>query len=754
MPAPIRRPAAATSVVTRTNEAPDTLKPYVQHGVYLDYGDNSAEAVGTCPFCSRERKFSVKVETGQWRCLAGCGKHNGGGGLLDFLQQLWDVSEKATTLDQYKTLAADRGLEYPDTLVHWGVVASVINGHWLVPAWGVDYHGKLRMQQLYIYAKAGGRKVLMATSTLKHGLFGLTHYDDTKSDVHVCEGPWDGMRYWEVLRSTKVGTDGEYVHTSSVEHCLLNTVNVVAVPGCQSFLDVWARWFRDKSATFLYDNDHPRTHATTGAELPPPALLGVKHAVAVVHKIAEDVKYLAWGPDGYDLQLANGYDLRDLLSKEPMKGLLQVMTKIRVVPQDWMAADSVNAASGKLVCKNCTTYSLLSNAWRKAMKWTDGLDHALTCMLATIASTNTVGDQLWMKIMGPASCGKSTLCEALSVDTEHVISKSTIRGFHSGYRESSDEMEDNSLINQLRGKTLVTKDGDTLLQTPNLGQVLSEARDLYDRTSRTSYRTKASKDYEGVSWTWLLAGTSSLRSIDSSELGERFLDCVIMDRIDPQLEDDILLRVANKSASSVDIEVNETVRSQHSPELAEAMELTGGYAKWLRNNTSKMLPAIEFSDHAKHQCIQIGKLVAYMRARPSTRQKEKAERELAARLVSQHVRLAKCLALVLNRKAVDEPVMSRVRRVGLDTCRGTVLEITKALYEAGDAGKELNSLMLFVNCGDAELRVLMRFLREIGVVQNFITRNRRAYRLTPVVKELYRSVARPAVNVATNGHSQ
>src|SRR5690606_35550052 len=136
--------------------------------------------------------------------------------------------------------------------------------------------------------------------------------------------------------------------------------------------------------------------------------------------------------------------------------------------------------------------------------------------------------------------------EAISVNQDYVVAKSTIRGFHSGFKTDGNGEEDNSLIDQIRDKTLVTKDGDTLLQSPNLGQILSEARDLYDSTSRTHYRNKMSRDYAGVRMTWLLCGTSSLREIDQSELGERFLDCVLMDDIDDELEDAILWRVANR----------------------------------------------------------------------------------------------------------------------------------------------------------------------------------------------------------------
>ena len=256
-----------------------------------------------------------------------------------------------------------------------------------------------------------------------------------------------------------------------------------------------------------------------------------------------------------------------------------LLARLHPVPLAWLtrkANGQTASDGGALLTLPCTHYRDMIGSWRKALKWTDGLDHALSVMLASITSTKSIGDQLWIKVIGPAACGKSTLCEALSVSQEYVFAKSTIRGFHSGYvGENNKAGQDHSLIPLIRDKTLVTKDGDTLLQSPNLNQILSEARDLYDGTSRTHYRNATSRDYSGIRMTWILCGTSSLRAIDSSELGERFLDCVIMDTIDNQMEDEILWRVVNRAQRNVCIESDGEAASQYARELALAMQLTG-----------------------------------------------------------------------------------------------------------------------------------------------------------------------------------
>lgn len=430
----------------------------------------------------------------------------------------------------------------------------------------------------------------------------------------------------------------------------------------------------------------------------------------------------------------------------------ELVARLTTVPDAWLrggARSSRNGVANKgggLVPTLCNNYKQLVTAWRKAMRWTPGLDHALSVMLASITSTRAVGDQLWVKIIGPASCGKSTLCEAVSVNHKYVLAKSTIRGFHSGFSIDGGK-EDCSLVSQLYGKTLVTKDGDTLLQAPNLGQILSEARDIYDGTSRTHYRNATSRDYCGLKMTWILCGTSSLRSIDSSELGERFLDCVIMEHIDVDMEEEIAWRVANKADRNLSIEANGKPETHYEPELAVAMQLTGGYIDYLRENVFDLMPSIEHTEESKRMCMKLGLFIAYMRARPSIRQEETAERELAARLVSQLIRLSKCLAVVTNRDSVDAEIMDRTIRVALDTARGQTLEIVKYLHEAAEQGLEPKTVAGLTSRSVPKTLDLLRFLKQLGVVEPFSTKRngvtgRVRWRLSDMMATLYEEVVK------------
>jgi hypothetical protein len=607
----------------------------------------------------------------------------------------------------------------------------------------------MKLSGLYRYLQTSKKRLLLPTPTLKHSLFAPGKYDPKKPIVYICEGPWDGMALWEALGAAKPGDNDELVVTASKKASLRNTANVIAVPGVTNFAEYWLPLFEGKTVVLMYDNDHDLKNPKSNAMIPAAGFAAMKRVAGILAASAYTpaaIRYLQWGENGWNPDLPAGLDVRDYLAQGSgvagrVKQLDSLLGLVVDAPDEWQ--ESTQGASkskgGGMELLDCRAYSALSTSWRKALRWTDGLDCALSVMLASITSTKAVGDQLWVKIIGPASCGKSTLCEAVSTNRKYVLAKSTIRGFHSGF---GDGQEDNSLVSQLYDKTLVTKDGDTLLQSPNLGQILAEARDLYDCTSRTHYRNKTSRDYSGVRMTWLLCGTSSLRSIDSSELGERFLDCVIMDGIDEDLEDEVLLRVAHRADRNLSIEANGKPESQQEPDLTLAMQLTGGYVNYLRENASKLLAKVTLPDWAKQKCIRLGKFVACMRARPSKAQEETEEREFAARLVSQHIRLAKCLAVVLNRKEVDEEVMRRTRKVALDTARGMTLQIAERLLQA-EAGMEVRGVALLTGQSDDKVRSLLRFMRKLGIVQQIPDTAHRKWQLTKRLHRLVKEVVDP-----------
>lgn len=394
---------------------------------------------------------------------------------------------------------------------------------------------------------------------------------------------------------------------------------------------------------------------------------------------------------------------------------------------------------------HCDNYKELVKVWRKAMKWSEGLDVVLSCMLSSAISTMTMGDQLWFFVVAPPSSGKTTLCEALTVSNRYVRSLSTFRGFHSGMR--GEDGENLSLIEEVNGKTFIIKDGDTLLQLPDRNRVLSEFRDIYDGSSRSHYRNGAGQDWNGIRMTCIIAGTNSLREIDQSELGARFLTVVMMEEIEDEFEDDVLWRIANRANLNMSLEVGGDPDTHQDKYMTDAMQMTAGYLEYLRINASKLLHSVEFDEEDMYQVTRMAKFVAIMRARPSKIQAEDVSREFAGRLVSQHVRLAKHMAVVLNRKKVDTEVLRRVRKVAMDTSRGITLKIADHLYKNhSEGGCTMKNIEISLKAQPSLVRTMVKFLEQLNVIErNYekiggVKSKQNMFRLTNRMKKLYEEV--------------
>lgn len=1000
-------------------ETPKNLRPYLFWGCDLDWADGE-NAKGECPFCGKP-KFSVEVATGKYRCwVCGTGNDKGGGNAITFLRKIYeglDAGEGALT-----PFAEDRQLLSWRTLAAWGCVVDRA-GRLCVPAFATDG----RLTNLYRWEHGPNGKMLLKStrsdeSWVKAGLFGVPLFDKRSRRVFVCEGPWDAMALWEALRTTRI-VDGRASLTSSVEASVGAACSVVGVPGAGAFQERWADLLDGRDVALMFDSDPPRT--VNGRAMDGAGFAGTKRTAAMLARTEgrpSSLAWLAWGDGGHDPDLAPGYDVRDALKDgegaDRCRMLAELLDRVKPIPADWNPGRRKPSRNGEvgLECLPCSDLKTLLMSWKKALKWTPGLEKGLICMLATSTSTMSLGDQLWMRMLGPPSCiastsivkfvvrrksdgrlvnkkggtiatlwkrfhnqpgdsrwktdveyfvqsvnddgvvvrnkienvivkgvqtvyrlttasgkrvettadhefmvkggyrrldelskgdtvyvnpgvvrkkgrakyprrpeitvkyhpsgrekviqgrfryfrlkvyqavyeavqngmtyteyvrylntapvtdinrlwtipagmhvhhkdenpannayenlqlidasshglehldnaikqvaieveedrvvsitkvgkkvvydivvanpyrnfvadgvvlhncGKSTLAEALAVNRHYVLALSTLRGLHSGYDDGSGE--NYSPLAKMKDKCVIVKDGDTMMKSPNLEQLLSELRDVYDRVSRSSYRNKMSKNWDGLNISKILCGTGSLRALDTSELGERYLTCVIAKNIDPELERTILRRKLHQAARGMALESDGTPESQHTPELLEAYQLTGGYVAWLRQNARELLSTVSVPEAAYQRLEHLALFVAHLRARPSVKQAELVEREMAPRLGSQLIRLAMCAAVVMNRPSVDEDVMAIVSEVARDTAEGRTAEIVRALRREGDEGASSGFVAAMTgHPEDAEKR-LLRFLRQIGVAEPFKPEGKTTtrWRLTPTMVELWDEV--------------
>jgi len=272
--------------------APPGLAVYSAYGVQF-INQTGDEMRAECPVCQRE-KFYIHVENGLCNCKHGCDLRNP----IDFIRWLWDASCLATGMKDYLPLCNHRSIENPETLEQWGLCKSVLTGEWLVPAYTLEW----KLQQLYRYVQNRKRTLLLPMSGLRHGLFGLGPlYKPAATAHYVCEGLWDGLRFWELMKK----------HRKK----LFSTSNVYAVPSCSVFRREWCALFARGTVNLLYDNDLPKDKS------PPAAWEGLKRVAALLKNSPDPpkkIQYLSWNGNtldcNYSPELKDGYDLSDLLA--------------------------------------------------------------------------------------------------------------------------------------------------------------------------------------------------------------------------------------------------------------------------------------------------------------------------------------------------------------------------------------------------------------------------------------------------------
>lgn len=152
---------------------------------------------------------------------------------------------------------------------------------------------------------------------------------------------------------------------------------------------------------------------------------------------------------------------------------------------------------------------------------------AVDVVLATLIANESEGDPLWMVLVSPPSNGKTELLTAAShAPNTHALSTLTKRTLISGQKADESDDREPSLLERLKGKTLILKDFTTILtlHRDDRSEILGVLREVYDGRVSKSFGTGKTYIWEGKMG--LLAGCTP--TIDRhwavlSSLGERFL---------------------------------------------------------------------------------------------------------------------------------------------------------------------------------------------------------------------------------------
>lgn len=414
---------------------------------------------------------------------------------------------------------------------------------------------------------------------------------------------------------------------------------------------------------------------------------------------------------------------------------------IRQIPELWiLEAHQEKDRKSRVTIEECKSWDDLLNVWNEALVMTKELEGALACSLAVVLSTRMPEDQLWMKLVSVASSGKTTIAEALSTNRDFVYPKDSLTKFYSGTRLKPGQ-KDPSIIPKINGKTLIIKDGDPLLKAADRDAILAQARGLYDTSGRVHYNTHIDRNYENIRFSWILCGTPALRAIDNSELGERFLDYVITEKIKFQLEDKICDMVIARLFKYRGVEVNGTAEGQKTKEMLRAMALTGGYVRYLRTHMSKILNGVHPTNEQGQQCKRYARFVSFMRTRMDKgKDPEDVYREMPARLSTQHTKLALCLAGVMEEDTLSPKVMRIVKKVAMDTSRGRNLEIVQYINKQGNDGAREEAVKLTINQTIDRTQGYLRHLERNDILARYNNGYETRWRLKPSFRTLYKEV--------------
>ena len=419
--------------------------------------------------------------------------------------------------------------------------------------------------------------------------------------------------------------------------------------------------------------------------------------------------------------------------------LAQLLTKVEDVPQDWFTPTSLAAGInsyhhvGSVEALSCSSFAVCEDAWREAMRWRRDMADALAVLLAVCASTRQSGNQLFLDLIGSPGSAKTTLCRGLLV-SGHCVHLENVTKLMSGFKKPGDGEKDCSFIARSNNKTWVTCEFDTLANSPQYRDLMGKVRRIFDgETSATYGNSDEDRIYTAMRTPWIRAGTPRMMDHDQSQLGDRFIRYILSDpdeiekreiaRRALQLERIAILEISNCSAGSIT-----------DPKTRFAHAITGGYVDWLRAHVEEELGKVDIPEAVEDYCIDLAELSSDLRARPqqhSRRQDEVVEshdyKELPTRLARQNIRLASCLAVVLNKRTVDSDILRIIRKVALDTAAGHSINIVQWLCspnpKAGDrlyqecGGLMLGILETWTGMPVERLQKYLKFLRKIDVLE-------------------------------------
>jgi hypothetical protein len=571
-----------------------------------------------CPFCEKQSHFFYNGETFLWDCKV-CMKS---GNPVQFLRNLYEMYDNVTRTAQFISNLRDLPLS---CVQEAGLKYNDLNGSYLIPTFKNSklnnlYKVALVRKQDKTTQEWADKWIIMASPGMEHTL--MNWEENTNDTILISEGHWDRLAARAIIGGQNMSYTG--------------------VPGAGVWKASWCEYLADKHVIFAYDND---PSGKAGFEKV------ILNHIATSHYKPKSISYIRYPEDK-----PVGYDLNDVY-REYGRGSFSKLEEWKTLytsPENVVVVKSTMETVQADV--SCTTYDELVSRYEKVFHTTEPMKLGLLLVLSSIYSTRIEGEQLWVRMFGAPSSGKTTIAKVVG-GSDQVVLKSTFTGLFSGWKD--DNGQDASLIPLIAGKTLMVKDADALMREGNVEKIFSELRDFYDKDSSTFYKNMVAHDYRNIRSTMILCGTHVLRRSDQSFLGERFLDFELdlSDRDRELIEDRMLER-------SMAVANNPSALPPETPVIAAAK---GFIDRLMQQNINVQLGMREQENIKK-----FARLAATLRTkvdRENNRANEIASEpiiEVPARLIGQLTKLYICATVVLGIDRPNETVHRLVAKVVRD----------------------------------------------------------------------------------------
>lgn len=625
-------PPSARRLPRTPDTTPERLRPFLKLG--LAYGFTSGEeAVCDCPFCGKEAKFYLNLETGLWSCKAGhCGLS---GNLTTFLQKWWE-SAIPPTQAQWEELSQDRSLPV-EALQDAGLVYDSFGGRWALPV----RNRKGSIVNFRFYKPGGKMQGLPGVDTYLYGIEGLGS-PDLKTRirrVYLSEGEWDALALRLMIREDSVlGT--------------MDDVAVISVPGASIFKDGWAEQFAGiEEVVLCYDNDEDgfkKGHKRAAEKL--------RNAVGKVF----EVRWVEGLPEHFDIR--DFYRFSGDMAKLAEMVFPYEDAEIRRQREE----EEPETPRPPFTSPERPSFQKILDVYNRYLKMTPDMEMALRVIYATILMNDIQGEPLWIHIVSPPGTGKTELLMSASeVSSVTCASRLSPHSLVSGFKMPGGE--DPSLMPKIIGKTFVLKDFTEVLQMPKMVKedIFGTLRGAYDGEVSKPFGHGIVREYKGR-FNMLTGVTHAIFSEQSANMGERFLNFHLVKGVGFDANETIYAALANVGAED---------RMQH--DLREAA------CSFLEYKVCEEdLPKVP--DEYIRRVVGICQVVAMLRANvekdSQDRLSHRPQHEMGTRIGKQLMKLIMGLGLLNNPPHVGDYEYSTIARVALDSCIGFNLEVVRTVF--------------------------------------------------------------------------